>query len=52
MTSDIFGSSDSSSCANFSLKRAAEDNRGNFSEDAVNAVKKDFCVDDFVYVIA
>ena len=42
MTSHIFGASDSSSCANFCLKRAADDNRGNFSEDAVNAVKKDF----------
>ena len=36
------------SCAIFCLKRAAEDNRGNFSEDAVNAVKKDFYVDDFI----
>ncbi|XP_068734824.1 uncharacterized protein [Montipora capricornis] len=48
MTSHIFGASDSPSCANFCLKRAAEDNRGNFSEDVVNAVKKYFYVDDFI----
>ena len=48
MTTHIFGASDSPSFANFCLKRAAEDNRGTFSEDAVNAVKKDFYVDDFI----
>ena len=47
MTSHIFGASDSPGCSNFCLKRAAEDNRGNFSEDDVNAVKKDY-VDDFI----
>lgn len=51
MTSHIFGVSDSPSCANFCLKRAAEDNKGNFSEDAVNAVKKDFYVDDFIKLV-
>ena len=29
------------------LKRAVEDNKGRFSEEAVNAVKEDFYVDDF-----
>ena len=48
MTSHIFGATDSPSCANFCLKRAAEDNKGNFSEDAVNAVNKDVYVDDFI----
>jgi len=42
MTSHIFGATDSPSCANVCLKRAAEHNKGNFSEDAVNAVNKDF----------
>ena len=42
MTSHIFCATDSPSCANVCLKRAAEDNKGNFSEDAVNAVNKDF----------
>ena len=48
MTGHVFGATDSPSCANFCLKRAAEDNQGNFSGDAVNAVKKDFYVDDFI----
>ena len=48
MTSHIFSASDSHSCAHFCLKSAAEDNKGNFSEDAVNAVKRDFYVDDFI----
>ena len=48
MTSHIFGATDSPSCAHFCLKRAAENNKGNFSEDAVNAVNKDFYVDDFI----
>ena len=48
MTSHIFGATDSPSCENFCLKRAAEEGRGRFSDDAVNAVNKDFYVDDFV----
>ena len=48
MTSHIFSATDSPSCANFCLKRAAEDGRGRFSDEAVNAVNKDFYVDDFV----
>ena len=35
MPSHIFGDTDSPSCANFCLKRAAEDNKENFSENAV-----------------
>ena len=48
MTSHIFGATDSPSCANFCLKRAAEDRKGRFSDEAVSAVDKDFYVDDFV----
>ena len=48
MTSHIFGAKDSPSCANFCLKRAAEDSKGKFSEEAVSALTKDFYVDDFV----
>lgn len=48
MTSHIFGATDSPSCANFCLKRAAEDSKGRFSDEAVNAVNKVFYVDDFV----
>ena len=42
MTSHIFGATDSPSCANFGLKRAAEDRKGRFSDEAVRAVDKDF----------
>ena len=47
-TSHIFGATDSPSCANFCLKRAAEDRKGRFSDEAVSAVDKDLYVDDFV----
>ena len=50
MTSHIFGATDSPSCANFCLKRAAEDRKGRFSDEVVSAVDKDFYVDDFVKV--
>ena len=42
MTTHIFGATDSPSCANFCLKRAAEDRKGRFSDEAVRAVDKDF----------
>ena len=48
MTSHIFAATDSPSCANFCLKRAAEDRKGRFSDEAVSAVDKYFNVDDFV----
>ena len=48
MTTHIFGATDSPSCANFCLKRAAEDRKGRFSDEAVSAVDKDLYVDDFV----
>ena len=48
MKTHIFGATESHSCANFCLKRAAEDRKGRFSDEAVSAVDKDFYVDDFV----
>ena len=42
MTTHIFGATDSPSCANFCLKRAAEDRKRRCSDEAVSAVKKDF----------
>lgn len=48
MTCHIFGATDSPSCANFCLKKAAKDGKERFSEKAVNAVMNDFYVDDFV----
>jgi hypothetical protein len=47
MTSHIFGATDSP-CANYCLKRTVEDNKAEFSEEAVNTVKKDFYVDDLL----
>jgi len=51
ITSHIFDAKDSPSCANVCLKRAAEDSKGKFSNEAVNAVTKDFYVDDFVKAV-
>jgi hypothetical protein len=48
MTSHIFGATDSPCCANYCLKRTAEDNKAELSEEAVNTVKKDFYVDDLL----
>ncbi|KAK3731976.1 hypothetical protein QZH41_003363 [Actinostola sp. cb2023] len=48
MTTHIFGATDSPSCANYCLKRAAEDNKERYSETVVNTVKNDFYVDDLV----
>ena len=47
MTTHIFGATDSPSCANFCLKKAAEDHKGRFSDEAVSVVDKDFYIDDF-----
>ena len=47
MTTHIFGATDSPSCANFCLKKAAEDHKGRFSVEAVSVVDKDFYIDDF-----
>jgi hypothetical protein len=41
MTSHIFVATDSPCCANYCLKRTAEGNKAEFSEEAVNTVKKD-----------
>ena len=51
MNNPIFGATDSPSCANFSLKRAAEVNKENFSEDAGNAVEWGFYVNDFIKTV-
>ena len=48
MTTHIFGATDSPSCANVCLKRAAGHRKQRFSDEAVSAVDKDFYVDDFV----
>ena len=48
MTTHSFGATDSPSCANFCLKKAAEDHKGRFSDEAVSVVENDFYIDDFV----
>ena len=42
----LFGATSSPSCANFGLRRTAEDNQQEFSKEAVNSVKDNFYVDD------
>ena len=46
MEVQLFGATSSPSCANFALRKTAEDNRGDFPKDIINAVKRNFYVDD------
>ena len=46
MTVHLFGAVSSSSCANFALRRNAEDRKHEFSPDAANTVLKNFYLDD------
>ncbi|XP_052387105.1 uncharacterized protein LOC127933996 [Carassius gibelio] len=46
MTAHLFGGVWSPSAANYALQRVAEDNHGNFSDDTVETVKRNFYVDD------
>ena len=42
----LFGATSSPSCANFSLKRTADDKQEMFCEEAVRTLRRDFYVDD------
>ena len=42
----LFGSSSSPSCANYALRRTTEDSMGQFNEDVIQTVKRNFYVDD------
>ena len=44
----LFGATSSPSCANFSLRKTAEDNAEDFSAEAVNTVNRNFYVDDLL----
>ena len=44
----IFGAKDSPACANYALKRVAEDNREDYSEAAYDTVMRNFYVDDLL----
>ena len=48
MTVHVFGAVDSPCCANYALQRAARDQQGKFSEDAINAVRRNFYMDDLL----
>ena len=42
----LFGSTSSPSCANFCVRKTAQDNIGNFSREVIDTVLKNFCVND------
>ena len=42
----LFGATSSPSCANSALRKTADDDRGEFPEDIINAVKRNFYIDD------
>ena len=42
----LFGSTSSPSCANFCIRKTAQDNIGNFSHQVIDTVLKNFYVDD------
>ncbi len=42
----LFGATSSPSCANFSLRKMAEDHECEFDKETVNTVRKNFYVDD------
>ena len=44
----MFGAVDSPCCANYALQRAARDQQGKFSEDAINAVRRNFSMEDLL----
>ncbi|XP_022783263.1 uncharacterized protein LOC111324045 [Stylophora pistillata] len=48
MTVHVFGAVDSPCCANYALQRTARDQQGKFSEDAINAVRRNFYMDDLL----
>ena len=46
MTVHLFGAASSPSCANFALKRVAEDHKTEFDVETIRTVKRNFYVDD------
>ena len=44
----VFGAISSPSCANYTLKKCAEDNENEYGKKVTEAIQKDFYVDDFV----
>ena len=48
----LFGSTSSPSCANFSLRKTAKDQSGDFSPEVISTVLKNFYVDDCLKSVA
>ena len=46
MTVHLFGATSSPGCANFGLKKIAEDNESKYGTEVANFIKRDFYVDD------
>lgn len=46
MSVHLFGGASSPSCANYALKKTAEDNKKDFDERTIETVKRNFYVDD------
>ena len=46
MNVHLFGGASSPSCANFALKKTAEDNTSHFDDEAIQTVQRNFYVDD------
>ena len=42
----LFGATSSPSCASFCLKKTASDNKGEFDEETITTVNRNFYVDD------
>ena len=42
----LFGATSSPSCSNFALRRTADDNKGEFTDEVVKTVKRNFYVND------
>jgi hypothetical protein len=48
----LFGATSSPSCANFGLRKTAEDHEGEFDKETVKTVRKNFYVDDCLKSVA
>ena len=51
MTAHIFGATSSPCCACYALQKTADDNAGQYSSEALKAVKKDFYMDDLLHSV-
>ena len=47
----LFGATSSPSCSNFALRRTADDNKGEFTDEVVKTVKRNFYVHDCLKLV-